>query len=302
MLQQQATLMSSVQAMAARPIQVTSSTSARSWDREPKVSGPSPFSGKKNETKEFIAKCETVFAVQPRTYSSDISQIAFASNLLKDEAYQWILPHLEKEEEDRPIFLESWGFFKQEFLKIFGDSDIIETSRQKLKSLRQTKSVTSYSTEFTRYSAYLHWGDEALRHAYFDGLKEDVKDKLLTPNEFASLADLVDASIKWDNLLYQRRRSVVPRAFAQTSTIVTQSRQTVPPSRPVSTTHVPMEIDAVQPRFSPLTPEEREHRFKNKLCMYCGKPGHVAKDCRAKQNKPARINAIDQPKNDQPQA
>ena len=28
-----------------------------------------------------------------------------------------------------------------------------------------------------------------------------------------------------------------------------------------------------------LSPEERERRFKEKLCMYCGKPGHIALNC-----------------------
>ena len=31
-----------------------------------------------------------------------------------------------------------------------------------------------------------------------------------------------------------------------------------------------------------LTKEEREFRFKNKLCLYCGKPGHILRECHAK--------------------
>jgi hypothetical protein len=33
-----------------------------------------------------------------------------------------------------------------------------------------------------------------------------------------------------------------------------------------------------------LTPEERKHRMDNNLCLYCGKPGHKAQDCRAPPN------------------
>jgi len=32
-------------------------------------------------------------------------------------------------------------------------------------------------------------------------------------------------------------------------------------------------------RQGKLSPEERERRFREKLCMYCGKPGHVATNC-----------------------
>jgi len=28
-----------------------------------------------------------------------------------------------------------------------------------------------------------------------------------------------------------------------------------------------------------LSPEERQRRFNEKLCMYCGKPGHIATNC-----------------------
>jgi len=28
-----------------------------------------------------------------------------------------------------------------------------------------------------------------------------------------------------------------------------------------------------------LTPQEPQHHLNNKLCLFCGTPGHVAKDC-----------------------
>jgi hypothetical protein len=34
-----------------------------------------------------------------------------------------------------------------------------------------------------------------------------------------------------------------------------------------------------------LTPEERKYHMDNNLCLYCGKPGHKAQDCRAPPNK-----------------
>jgi hypothetical protein len=66
-----------------------------------------------------------------------------------------------------------------------------------------------------------------------------------------------------------------------------------------------MEIDGIRPRYTPITPEERKHRFDNKLCLYCGKAGHVANDCRARTNKVQHLKAVTnnptQSKNRQPQ-
>jgi hypothetical protein len=306
-----------LEAIIAHPIPFTQASST--WSKEPKIESPPPFSGRKDKALEFLLKCDMVFDVQPRTYSTTKSKIAFVTNLLKDEAYHWVMPHLTLPEDEQPIWLGSWVFFKQEFKKVFGDSDIIETSRQKLKGLKQTQSATSYATEFTRHCAYLHWGDEAFRHAYFDGLKEDVKDKLLTPNEFKTLVDLIDASVKWDNLLYQRRRTNPSTTSRSTNTRIdtpvnkTRPFTFQPSSRPTNTTStpasstftpVPMEVDAVRPRFAPLTTEERKYRMDNKLCMYCGKTGHIARDCRAKSSTQGRVNAntSSDSKNSLPQA
>jgi hypothetical protein len=175
--------------------------------KEPRISGPPHFGGKKEEAMEFLLKCDMVFAVQPQSYATTESKLAFVINLLKDEAYRWVMPHLTMDDNIKPDWIKDWTLFREEFKKVFGDSEIIETARHKLKSLKQTGPATSYATEFRRFAAYLHYSDEALRHLFFDGLKEDVKDKILTPNNTLSIDTLIDAAIKWDNLLFQRRRN-----------------------------------------------------------------------------------------------
>ncbi|EIW65416.1 hypothetical protein TREMEDRAFT_66608 [Tremella mesenterica DSM 1558] len=48
-----------------------------------------------------------------------------------------------------------------------------------------------------------------------------------------------------------------------------------------------MEIDATQAHqtYGPISQAERQHRMKNNLCNYCGKPGHKAFECRAAQRR-----------------
>ena len=59
---------------------------------------------------------------------------------------------------------------------------------------------------------------------------------------------------------------------------------------------MPMDLDAAQKKPNKkqsqkksnwkkgdkLSKEEREKRFREKLCLYCGKAGHIAKDCKGK--------------------
>jgi hypothetical protein len=41
----------------------------------------------------------------------------------------------------------------------------------------------------------------------------------------------------------------------------------------------PMVLDANRPRFQSLSLDERQHRIRNGLCLYCGQKGHMAIAC-----------------------
>jgi len=67
------------------------------------------------------------------------------------------------------------------------------------------------------------------------------------------------------------------------------------PARARSTTtgeETPLQINLYQgeaderPRTPrpPLSKQERERRFKDKLCLYCGKPNHIAHECHLRKN------------------
>jgi hypothetical protein len=255
-----------------------------STPKEPKINSPSPFKGNKAEAEEFILKCQSVFDICSRTYHDDKTKLAFVFNLLQGDAYQWLKPALLSSQ--KPAWVETWEDFKLEFYKNFADSDVKETSRQKLKSLKQTGSASEYSTAFKKYALYLDWSDEGLRQAFFDGLKFDVQDRLLSPQRYTSFVDLVDAAIEWDNLLFQRKKA---HPHSRTSRFNFSTREYPrPPSVNVHKTLEtsvkgpwPMDVDSVQPR-KPLTQTEKDERRKKNLCLYCGKPGHQVQDCRAK--------------------
>ena len=308
-------------------LQVNNNTRPEST-KEPKISHPPPFNGRKDQTLEFLAKCNMVFAVQPRTYATDVTRIAFATNLLKEEAYRWVLPYLGMDAEDQPSWLHDWEDFQIEFKKYFGDTNIAETSRFKLRNLRQTGSASVYATEFQRHAAYVHWNNETKKQNFFDGLKDDVKDRLLAPGKFKDYEALVTAAIEYDDLLYQRRRTNNnPRPLFNTqrpsnnstprfNPTITKVNTFVPRTSTATFAPTPMEIDATQTLqpYGPISQAERERRMKENLCNYCGKPGHKAFECRAAQRRreqKAQINATtkvtpvaskDKAKNVQPQA
>jgi hypothetical protein len=262
--------------------------------KEPKINSPSPFKGNKAEAEEFILKCQAIFDICTRTYSDNKTKLAFVFNLLQGDAYQWIKPALLTKE--KPAWVTTWEDFKIEFFKYFADSDVKEVSRQKLKSLKQSGSVSNYATDFKKYALYLDCTDETLRQSFFDGLKLDVQDRLLSPQRFTSFTELVDAAIEWDNLLYQRRRAA---STFRNSRYTFATRET--PRSPAVNVHKtvetsvkgpwPMDVDSVKV-YKPLTQAEKDLRRKNNLCLYCGKPGHKIDTCRSKPSS-QKLSAIE---------
>jgi hypothetical protein len=276
-----------------------------SYPKEPKINSPAPFKGNKSLSEEFILKIDQVFAICHRTYHDDDTRLAFVFNLLEGDAYQWLKPALLSQ--DKPEWISTWLAFRSEFLKTYADSDVKETSRFKLKTLKQTTSASLFATDFKRYSMYLDWSDETLRQSFFDGLRLDVQDRLLSPQRFASFSDLVDSAIEWDNLLYNRRRANKPTTYidtarrpltsvSRTSPSITTSTSVAPS---VSTGPWPMDVDTLQAK-GPLSQAEKDRRRQNNLCLYCGQPGHQLKDCRLKPSS-QKLATVAEQGNDEPQ-
>jgi len=245
--------------------------------KEPKVATPTPFTGKVSEAREFLIKCELVFKVQPRSYSSDSAKITFVVTYLKDAAFHWIRPALDlKDDETPPNWSQDWILFKKKFLQDFGDADLIETSRRSLAKLKQTGPCTTYAIDFRRFASFLDMSDQSIRHAYYDGLKDDVKDRILDPlsTDFTDLETLINTSIRWDTLLYNRRKqpSTTNKPFPVTNFL--------PRNSTLSSGPTPMDVDATTSRpRGPLTDAEKLRRRTLGLCGYCGGTGHFAITC-----------------------
>jgi hypothetical protein len=274
--------------------QVGQSVQLGSYPKEPKISSPSPFKGNKADAEEFILKCQSVFDICSRTYHDDKTKLAFVFNLLDGDAYQWVKPALLTRQ--KPAWVETWEDFKVEFYKNFADSDVKETSRRKLKALKQIGPASTYATDFKKYALYLEWSDEGLRQAFFDGLKFDVQDRLLSPQRFTSFTELVESAIEWDNLLFQRRK-VNPNSRTSRFNFATRDLPSPSSSNVHKTVETsvkgpwPMDVDSVQPR-KPLTQGEKDYRRKNNLCLYCGNPGHKIDTCRKKPS-PQKLSPLE---------
>ncbi len=128
------------------------------------------------------------------------------------------------------------------------------------------------------------------------GLRDDVQDLLLTLTNPSSFSEAITQAIRCDNCLFERRQGKKVTSNAQLwniwPTTLPLVPQTTPVARPASFRLAPMQIDAA--KFKPLTEAEKLHRRTNNLCLYCGNPGHIARQCPQKLVK-LQVQAVETP-------
>ena len=261
--------------------------------KEPKINPPKAFTGKTEDAKQFTAQCDLVFRTSPKSYTTDENKICYAISFLQGDAFHWVEPHLDPDQKE-PNWLTTWAQFKARLLQDFGYHDQADASRRALQKLRQTAGVTEYAIAFRRHSAFINDTDEAQRYAFFNGLREDVKERILDPSDSSTLEDLIVKATKFDALLSARTRNQAPPRPATTTyrtytpaAATTTSVRSAPPTGPT-----PMDVDAtsrVSKFRGPLTDAEKLRRRTLGLCSYCGGPGHFADSCPARRPGP-RLN------------
>ncbi|SCZ91750.1 BZ3500_MvSof-1268-A1-R1_Chr5-1g07649 [Microbotryum saponariae] len=233
---------------------------------------------------------------KPPAYEQDrllYAKIAFMISLLRNSAYKVFEPYIELADEKRPHFLKDFTAFLEQAQLYLGDPDREHTITNKLRALTQTGSAAAYASTFFQLSAFLAWNDPALQAQYYAGLKPDVRNMLSLQDDPTSVADLSAKAIKADNRLHQSRQEAKPTTKPHSQHSQQRGNSASPPTRVTTrvTTNVttqgptPMDVDATTTRRAPLTPQEREQRLKNNLCLYCGEGGHQVSSCPAAPRK-----------------
>jgi Retrotransposon gag protein len=266
---------------------------------------PEPFNGKPaSQLREFLTQLRLVFAGQPSKFQNDRFKVIYAASLLRGTAFSWFQPYLDMT--NPPAWLSDFALFTAEINKVFGDPELRISAARSLDRLRQTGSAIAYAAEFRRHATILNWEDEPLAHRFYQGLKDSVKDEIVRFGRPKELDTLVQLAINIDSRIYERvmernhdirpstsapRRNQLPHTTVRTQSVphslsADASRDSA--STPVPSGSRPVEAGSARPRFRRLTEEEKAHRRRNNLCLYCGDPHHIALDCPVRPKTPFR--------------
>lgn len=269
--------------------------------KEPKVPQPNKFGGNKKDLKNFLSQVGNLFTLQPQTFQHQQTRILFVSTLLEGHALTWF--RTLQEDSSQTAVLQDWTQFIDKMEETFGDPfECIHAQRDLAKLHQGTGTCSSYSTEFRRIAQLTDFNESTQIYMYTRGLNLTIQNALaINDKVYPTLTTLITYCIMVDNRLYEAKigsaiaNHQVPRGYPRRPSGQPFRREGShvpsgpnpsfqhPHFQPPTDEAVPMVIGAMG--FKKLTDAQKQHRFDNNLCMYCGKVGHQAVSCPQKSTR-----------------
>jgi hypothetical protein len=257
---------------------------------------PTKFSGSRTTLRNFRIAIEAIFRLVPGRFPTDATRIAYMATLLDGAALTWYGNLIERSDAAAQAILTNNPDFVNELENTFGDIDRQRMSQDSLYELRQRgRSFNQYLTEFQQLASQSGFNDTALTahllHNADTRLQAEANRvgiiSTMAFRDVAARLALIDANFHREDQRRDRQRQQGNGPSINSSHPRNSSRPTSVPvapssSLPSSSTATPMDLSTVNRRSGPLTPAEKEERFRKGLCLYCGKPGHTADVCPSK--------------------
>ena len=242
---------------------------------EPRLPAPERYEGDPRSCRSFLSSCSLVFELQPSSFPSERSRVAYVITLLSGRAREWGTAVWDANAPECQTFSQ----FAQAMRGVFDRSVTGSDATRQLFLIQQgQRPVSDYAIEFRTLAASAGWGEKALRGAYMNGLSERLKDQLSTCDLPTSLDGLVELTLRVDARLADRHASRRLRD-PDRSRERPCARSTAPPRATDALAPEPMQVGRTK-----LSGPERQRRRDHHLCLYCGEAGHLLAVCPVKDH------------------
>ncbi len=155
----------------------------------------------------------------------------------------------------------AWKFFLQRFRVFFDLPEGGDWAGEQILTLKQGRNTAAeFALAFRTLAAQTGWPDDPLKLHFCRRLSPEFQTELVCRDEGKTLTQLIDLAIHINNMICSRRPS-------RGSTFRSLSSPVVP------------EQEVMQVGHACISPEERDHRYHQNLCLYCGQDGHVKISC-----------------------
>jgi hypothetical protein len=234
---------------------------------------PSLFSGSskdKDLLEDWLFALDTYFGALAAP-PNDQQRIAFVASHLSGTARKWWRLNAPQHVHAGATFLQ----FTAALRTAFAAHNAQQKARDRIDTLRQATSVSTYNTKFRELMLEIpNMTPAELLHRYVAGLKPVTKQHLLI-HDPQNLDDAMNMADRVDTAAYEARQA--------NNTNSNNRRRPVRwnrPFRPDTSGPTPMELGALATPRRKLTFTERQYLINNNGCFYCRKLGHTATQCR----------------------
>ena len=262
-------------------------------DRGVRARNPDPYSGGAKDLERFLTQCRIYFLIKQKEFKNEQTQVLFSGGHLSGPAADWFSPLIRDlaagatKPETQRIF-NKYANFERALEQLYGNRDKQKVALRNLRQLRQTGSASQYTATFRRYALDTGLNEVGLREAYYNGLKENIKDEISRGTEPDDINELIERVITLDERFFERSLEKGRGNFQYKGNYSGgYGDYSNKPTKPYYGPQ-PMDLSATR---GPLSKKDRDHRMQNNLCLYCGKPGHRARECKAKQRAGNTLNA-----------
>ena len=302
-----------------------SSSSKRAKTKEPDTfDGSDP-----KKLNNFILLCNLYFR-QNSAYSNDAAKINFALSHLRGIALEYFEPSV-IDSDNYPAWMDNWSAFVLTLRTQFGPIDPAGDAENSIDHLKMqdNQRIVKYNVEFNRLAIHTGWDENVLRHRYYTGLAERIKDimghqpKPATLDAMKLLAHTIDAR-HWERIR-EKSRSGKSKSDDKADDKTDKGKKSddkgksnasnIPgPSHnnnnnnsnnskgnKNSNNNKPNKASSSSASTNPLadklgkdgklTQQERQRRLDNNLCLFCGGPGHTAANCNKASSAAAKAKA-----------
>src|SRR6266481_4527653 len=246
-----------------------------------------------NKLRTFILQCSLHFRDRANAFASDRAKVTYALSFLTGPALGWFEPML-FDQDGEPPWLSDWPLFRNELSTNFGSFDPVGEAEAEIEGLSMPKNswATLYFVEFNHLAACLQWGDSALLQQAYKGLARCIKNEMVHHEKPTSLPALRKLVQSIDSQYWEQKAKVAcethqpmgkhnsrtdPKPDQRTGK--TTKPQPKARGNPTEATKTGPDLTGKLGKDGKLTPAEQQRRMENNLCLFCGKTGHLVKDC-----------------------
>ncbi|KIM55475.1 hypothetical protein SCLCIDRAFT_134623 [Scleroderma citrinum Foug A] len=242
----------------------------------------------------FLVLCELNFQNHPKAFAMDCAKVTYVQYYLRGMVLEWFKPDLlnVSNPNAHPIWMDNYHQFISKLKSNFGPHDLVGDMEHQLDnlSMKEGQKINKYIIEFNRLT-----GQKAGLHT-LDGYRTLVqtidarywehKSEILCQTKNSSLSSTSNSkssASSSDSKGKSKEKDNKSKGSDNKSKGSSSSSGTSKSATPDTPSHLGKD--------GKLTEEERQWCIKDKLCMFCGQPGHMVKDCPKSTSKSTKTKA-----------